>query len=169
MKNYFLITGITYLLLAACGPRQSPEERKIRDTSNPNIIFILADDMGFGDLSSYGQSTLSTPNIDHLVSQGIKFTNFYTGSTVCAPSRASLLTGLHTGHVSVRGNQPDQLLTESLTIAHLLKKEGYRTGVIGKWGVGHPPAPDDPQRNGFDYSYGYVNMWHAHNFYPEFL
>lgn len=169
MKIYFLVIGITCSLLSACGPRQDLEESETRDEPNPNIIFILADDMGFGDLGSYGQSTLTTPNIDRLASQGIKFTNFYTGSTVCAPSRASLLTGLHTGHVSVRGNQPDQLLTESMTIAHLLKGEGYQTGVIGKWGVGHPPAPDDPQRNGFDYSYGYINMWHAHNFYPEFL
>lgn len=138
-------------------------------TKAPNIIYILTDDMGFGDLGCYGQSTLATPNIDQLANQGMKFTNHYTGSTVCAPSRASLLTGLHTGHVSVRGNQPDQLLTEELTVANVLKDAGYRTGLIGKWGVGHPPAPDDPLRNGFEHAYGYINMWHAHNFYPEFL
>ena len=136
----------------------------------PNIIYVLVDDMGYGDLSSYGQQTLSTPNIDQLASEGIKLTNHYTGSTVCAPSRATLLTGLHTGHVSVRGNQPDQLLRdEDITTAEKLKEAGYYTGIIGKWGIGHPPPPNDPQRNGFDYSYGYINMWHAHNFYPEFL
>lgn len=138
--------------------------------SKPNIIYILADDLGYGDLSCYGQTTLSTPRIDQLAQEGIRLDNHYTGSTVCAPSRACLLTGQHTGHASVRGNHPDQLLkNEDITVAELLKDAGYATGMVGKWGVGHPPPPNDPQRNGFDFAYGYINMWHAHNFYPEFL
>jgi len=157
-------------LIVTCNPKQPPaeQEHSAKD-QNPNVILILADDMGFGDLSCYGQKVLSTPHIDQMAEEGIKFHNHYTGSTVCAPSRASLLTGLHTGHVSVRGNQPDQLLTEELTVGKLMQQAGYRTAIIGKWGVGHPPAPDDPKRNGFDHAYGYINMWHAHNFYPEFL
>lgn len=126
--------------------------------------------MGYGDLSCYGQTTFSTPNIDRLATDGIRFTNFYAGATVCAPSRAALLTGLHNGHNSVRGNQPfPQMLGNEPTIASLLKQEGYSTAVIGKWGVGHPQPVGDPQRCGFNYSFGYLNMWHAHNFYPEFL
>jgi arylsulfatase A-like enzyme len=137
---------------------------------NPNIVFILVDDLGYGDLSCYGQNTLSTPHIDKLAAEGISFTNFYTGSTVCAPSRASLLTGKHTGHCSVRGNHPDQLVgDDEPTIAKVMKNAGYVTGAIGKWGLGHPPPADDPYNKGFDHFYGYINMWHAHNYYPEFL
>ena len=136
----------------------------------PNIIFILADDLGYGDLSCYGQKILKTPYIDQMAAEGMLFTNHYAGSTVSAPSRASLLTGMHTGHVSVRGNAPPQLLRDDeLTLAGMLKSAGYVTGAVGKWGVGHPPPPDDPQKKGFDYFFGYINMWHAHNFYPEFL
>lgn len=161
---------VIYLLVCvyACTTNKNDKEKSL-SKGKPNIIFILADDMGFGDLSCYGQDTLRTPNIDQMAKEGIRFNNHFTGSTVCAPSRASFLTGLHTGHVSVRGNGPHQLLTENTTIAKLLRRQGYKTGIIGKWGVGHPPAPDDPKRNGFDYAYGYINMWHAHNFYPEFL
>ncbi|MEK6480715.1 arylsulfatase [Catalinimonas sp. 4WD22] len=149
----------------------SPQENETSlSKTKPNIIYILADDLGYGDLSCYGQATLSTPRIDQLAKEGMRLNNHYTGATVCAPSRASLLTGLHTGHVSVRANQSGQLLEEhEVTVAEGLKSTGYITGVIGKWGVGHPPPPDDPQRNGFDFAYGYLNMWHAHNFYPEFL
>ena len=162
LKCFLLVFG-----LIACSQKDQVPSQDIQHP--PNIILILADDLGFGDLGCYGQETLTTPNIDRLAEQGIKFFNHYTGSTVCAPSRASLLTGLHTGHVSVRGNYAGQLLTEEVTLATLLKQVGYKTSLIGKWGVGHPPEPDDPKRNGFDDAYGYINMWHAHNFYPEFL
>ena len=136
----------------------------------PNIVLILADDLGYGDIGCYGQEILTTPYIDQMAAEGMMFMNHYTGSTVCAPSRASLLTGLHTGHVSVRGNSPHQLAGDGeYTIPKALKEAGYVTGIIGKWGIGHPPPTDDPQRKGFDYSYGFINMWHAHNFFPEFL
>ena len=156
-----LVILLIIINLAGCATKE--------DYNAPNIILILADDLGYGDLSCYGQQTLSTPYIDRMAAEGMMFYNHYTGSTVCAPSRASLLTGLHTGHVSVRGNQPDQLLTETITVGSLLQGAGYKTAIVGKWGVGHPPPPDDPRQKGFDHAYGYINMWHAHNFYPEFL
>ena len=126
--------------------------------------------MGYGDLSCYGQNILSTPIIDQMASEGIRFYNHYTGSPVCGPSRASLMTGKHTGHTTVRGNAPAQLLDDNeVTLAKVMKRAGYTTGLIGKWGIGHPIPVDDAQKKGFDYSYGYLNMWHAHNFYPEFM
>lgn len=155
-------------LMVHCGTNNKTSETDV--SGLPNVILILADDMGIGDLSCYGQETISTPHIDRMAAEGMRFTNFYTGSAVCAPSRASLLTGKHTGHTSVRGNMPEQLLSDNdETIAKIMKKAGYVTGCIGKWGVGHPPPPDDPQKKGFDHFFGYINMWHAHNFYPEFL
>ena len=163
--NLGLILGLLACLLASCsGGNKNPEPGK------PNIVLIVADDLGYGDLSCYGQEILKTPNIDQMASEGIMFSNHYTGCTVCAPSRASLLTGLHSGHASVRGNGPNMiLLDEENTLGEKLKEAGYVTGAIGKWGVGHPPPDNDPERNGFDFFYGYINMWHAHNFYPEFL
>lgn len=144
-------------------------ETPARSGSGPNIIYILADDLGYGDLGCYGQSTLKTPNLDRLATEGMRFTRHYSGSTVCAPSRCVLLTGLHTGHCKVRGNGPGALGTEDLTFSTLLQKAGYRTGCFGKWGIGNPPPIDDPNRHGFDEFFGYVNMFHAHNYYPEFL
>ena len=161
------LLGIAGVLgITSCGSKNSVDAIG----SKPNIVFILVDDLGYGDLGCYGQKVLTTPNIDKMASEGIRFLNHYTGSSVCGPSRASLMTGKHTGHTSVRGNSPDQLLSDDEPIlAKMLKKAGYTTGIIGKWGIGHPPPADDPARKGFDYSYGYINMWHAHNFYPEFL
>ena len=141
-----------------------PEDNK------PNIIFILADDLGWGDLSCLGQESFQTPHLDQLASEGLLMTNFHCGSTVCAPSRAALMTGKHSGHNSVRSNQGGPVLRdEEITIAEILKKEGYATACIGKWGVGSPKDVNDPERNGIDYFYGYVDMGHAHNFFPEFL
>lgn len=153
---------LSLLLAVKSGNAAEPNRR-------PNIIYILADDLGYGDLGCYGQKTLTTPNLDRMAAEGMRFTQHYAGSTVCAPSRCVLLTGLHTGHCRVRGNGPGQLLDEDVTIAEVLKQAGYRTGCVGKWGIGNPPPLDDPQRQGFDYFYGYVNMFHAHNFYPEFI
>jgi len=137
---------------------------------SPNVILIMVDDLGYGDLGCYGQKILSTPFIDKMADEGILFTQMYAGSSVCAPSRASLMTGKHQGYASVRANRPDQLVgDEENTIAKVFKNAGYTTGAIGKWGLGHPPPPDDPFKKGFDYFYGYVDMYHAHNFFPEFL
>jgi arylsulfatase A-like enzyme len=137
--------------------------------AKPNIIFILADDLGYGDVGCYGQKQIQTPNIDRMAAEGMRFTQHYAGSTVCAPSRCVLMTGLHTGHCRVRANARILMEPEDVTVAKVLKSAGYVTGMIGKWGVGHPPPPGDPKRNGFDYFFGYLNMVHAHNYYPEFL
>ena len=159
------------LLTLSCKSEPGKTAEKQDPTPPPNIIYVLADDMGYGDLSCYGQKELQTPSIDKLAKEGMRFTQHYAGATVCAPSRASLLTGKQPGRTSVRGNKPDgQLLSEAeITLPEALKPQGYASAIIGKWGVGHPPPPDDPLRNGFDHAYGYINMWHAHNFYPEFL
>ena len=135
----------------------------------PNIIYILADDAGYGDFGCYGGTQLPTPNIDCMAQEGMRFTRHYAGCTVCAPSRCVLMSGLHTGHCRVRGNSPGLLLAEDATIAKLLQDAGYKTACIGKWGIGAPPPLTDPNDHGFDDFYGYVSMWHAHNFYPEFL
>lgn len=135
----------------------------------PNLIFIMADDLGYGDLGCFGQKLIKTPRLDQMAKEGIRLTQHYAGCTVCAPSRCSLMTGLHTGHTRVRGNNVVQLQPEDITIAQLLRDAGYRTACIGKWGVGHPPPPGAPRQAGFDYFFGYLDMWHAHNYYPPFL
>jgi len=148
----------------------APFSRALQAADRPNIIYILADDLGYGDLSCYGQKRFATPNIDRLAAEGMRFTQHYSGSSLCAPSRAAFLEGRHIGHCSVRDNEPPHLLDPSrTTLAEALKKAGYATAIIGKWGLGHPPPPDDPHRHGFDFAFGYINMWHAHNFFPEFL
>jgi len=135
----------------------------------PNIVYILLDDAGYGDLGCYGQQTLRTPHIDRLAAEGMKFTRHYAGSTVCAPSRGTLLTGLHTGHSRIRGNGPSHLPDTDLNVARLLKDAGYHTACIGKYGLGSPAPMNDPQKKGFDYFFGYVGTSHAHNFYTDFL
>ncbi|MCH8042770.1 MAG: arylsulfatase [Planctomycetes bacterium] len=138
-------------------------------TRKPNIIFIMADDLGYGDLGCYGQKQIKTPNIDRLAAEGMRFTNCYAGSTVCAPSRCVLMTGLHTGHCFIRGNGKDNLRPSDVTVAKLLKGAGYTTGLCGKWGLGHEGSTGLPTRQGFDYFYGYLDQHHAHNYYPSFL
>lgn len=141
----------------------------------PNIIYILADDLGYGDLSCYGQTRFTTPNIDTLAKQGIRFTQHYAGSTVCAPSRCSLLTGLHTGHAQIRGNKEIQpigqhpLKADTLTVSKIMKREGYTTGMFGKWGLGYPSSTGDPISQGFDRFFGYNCQRNAHTYYPDFL
>ena len=174
MKNHYFIGCAFVLALLSTGCKNASQTETVsheNQTKKPNIVFIYVDDMGYGDLSCYGQKTLKTPNIDKLASEGMLFTQHYAGSTVCGPSRASLLSGKHTGHSSVRGNSPEgQLLEDNeIIISEMLNEKGYKSAVIGKWGVGNDPKPNDPARNGFEHAYGYVNMWHAHNFYPEFL
>ncbi len=142
------------------------EESKPR---SPNIIFILADDLGYGDLGCYGQKQIQTPNIDKLAKEGLRFTQCYAGSTVCAPSRCCLMTGYHTGHARVRGNANVPLRPEDATVAEMLKKAGYATGLSGKWGLGEAESTGVPTKKGFDSFFGYLNQHHAHNYWPDFL
>jgi len=147
----------------------------------PNIIFILADDLGYRELGCYGQEIILTPNVDQLAGEGMRFTQFYSGSTVCAPSRCVLLTGKHTGHAYVRDNyelggwldedEGGQLALPggTTTLATLLKERGYTTGVIGKWGLGGPGSEGVPTKQGFDFFYGYLCQKQAHNYYPTHL
>ncbi len=140
----------------------------------PNIIYIIADDLGYGDLGVYGQEKFATPNIDRLAKEGMLFTQHYAGSTVCAPSRSVLMTGFHTGHTPVRGNRGVNggqfpLPAETLTVAKLLQQAGYATGAFGKWGLGYPGSPGDPMKQGFDEFFGYNSQTIAHNYYPREL
>ena len=135
----------------------------------PNIIFILSDDLGYGELGCYGQKRIRTPNLDRMASEGIRFTDCYAGSTVCAPSRCTLMTGFHTGHARIRGNDPLPLRPEDLTVAEILKSAGYTTALIGKWGLGEAGTSGVPTKKGFDTFFGYLNQVHAHNYYPDFL
>jgi arylsulfatase A-like enzyme len=160
-----LSAGFVSLSSGCAGASRISASQKKR----PNIIFILADDLGYGDLGCYGQKEIATPNIDRMAAEGIRFTNHYAGSTVCAPSRCALMTGLHTGHCLVRGNARVPLRPSDVTIAELLKQAGYTTGIIGKWGLGEAATTGVPNKKGFDYWFGYLNQKHAHNYYPEFL
>ncbi len=135
----------------------------------PNIIFILADDLGYGDLGCYGQQKIKTPNLDKMAAQGMLFKQAYAGSTVCAPSRCCLMTGKNTGHCLIRGNKNVPLTKSELTIATLLKMAGYVTGLVGKWGLGEPETSGVPTRQGFDSFFGFLNQTHAHNYYPDYL
>lgn len=162
-----IILFISIFLSAGCDRQTS--------TRKPNIIYILSDDLGYGDLGCYGQKRIRTPNIDEMAREGIRFTDHYAGSTVCAPSRCSLMTGLHTGHTFVRGNYRVEPMGQipipdaTKTVAEYLKQAGYATALIGKWGLGGPDTEGIPRRQGFDYFYGYLCQRHAHNYYPEFL
>ncbi len=136
----------------------------------PNIVLIMADDLGYGDLGCYGQKQIRTPNIDRLAAEGLRFTDAYSGCTVCAPSRSVLMTGYHMGHTSIRGNTGGQSLAESdVTMAMVLKQAGYATGGYGKWGLGDRGTPGAPPKKGFDEFFGYLHQVHAHNYYPKVL
>lgn len=135
----------------------------------PNVIFILADDLGYGDLGCYGQKQIRTPHLDRMASQGLRCTDFYAGSTVCAPSRCTLMTGYHTGHARIRGNALLPLQPEDVTLAEVLKSAGYATALVGKWGLGEAGSKGVPTKKGFDEFFGYLNQAHAHNYYPDFL
>lgn len=147
--------------------------------SLPNIIFILCDDIGYGDLGCYGQKVIPTPRLDQLAAESMRFTQCYTGSSICAPSRSVLMTGLHSGHTRVRDNMGivggvgDQkrvpLEPEDFTVAEMLKEVGYTTGITGKWGLGEPDTTGVPTRKGFDEWFGYLNQRNAHSYYPPFL
>ncbi|MCY2985033.1 MAG: arylsulfatase [Planctomycetota bacterium] len=145
--------------------------------AKPNLIWIMADDLGYGDLGCYGQKVISTPNLDQMAREGLRFTHFYAGATVCAPSRSVLMTGLHHGHTRVRGNAGKQnpraqaLRPDDVTVAKVLQQAGYRTALVGKWGLGDAGEADTglPRKQGFDEFFGYLNQSHAHNHFPAFL
>jgi arylsulfatase A len=143
--------------------------------NRPNIIFILADDLGYGDVGFKGQKLIKTPNIDRLAKEGMIFNQFYAGTSVCAPSRSSLLTGQHTGHTYIRGNKSVEpegqypIADSVLTVAEILKKAGYATGAFGKWGLGPVGSEGDPNKQGFDRFYGYNCQSLAHRYYPNHL
>jgi len=161
----YAIAALAVLLgisLSAQRPQPAPSSR-------PNIVLIQADDLGYGDLSAYGQAQFTTPALDRLAAQGIRFTEYYAGSTVCAPSRSALMTGLHTGHTFIRGNGEFPLRAEDRTMAMALREAGYRTAVIGKWGLGRPGTTGQPDKKGFEYSFGFLDHRHAHRQFTDHL
>src|SRR5499433_835080 len=174
LKSILLPVLVSLLCLSA---RAVSSPRNVAGR-HPNIIMILADDLGYGDLGCYGQKMIKTPNLDRMAREGVRFTSFYAGSPVCAPSRCSLITGLHQGHAYIRGNStlvpvPGQsgqaatrlaLRQQDVTVAEVLKAAGYATGLIGKWGLGEPETSGVPNRKGFDHFFGYLNQNHAHNY-----
>src|SRR5436305_680413 len=148
MKRRLLVALLAALSLPAFAGTAHAQAQQPR---KPNVIFILADDLGYGDLGCYGQQKIKTPHLDRLAKQGLRFTQFYAGSTVCAPSRCALMTGLHTGHGRVRGNALVPLRPQDTTVATLLRGFGYVTALIGKWGLGEPGTTGVPTKQGFDY------------------
>ena len=174
MNRLAFLAIFFFLLLSYTGCKEKETE-----TKTPNIIFIMADDLGWGELGCYGQQIIQTPNIDRIAEEGIKFTQFYSGLPVCAPSRSVLMTGLHTGHTYVRDNYEVKggdgflgqmpLADSVVTVAELLKEAGYTTAAIGKWGLGRVGSSGDPNRQGFDLFFGYNCQRQAHNHYPRYL
>ncbi len=166
--KYIVIVIFLLFMFTSCSIKEEVPTR-------PNIIYIMADDLGYSEVGCYGQESIQTPNIDKLASEGMKFTQHYSGSPVCAPARSVLMTGLHTGHTPSRGNMEVDpygqfpLPGETTTIAELLKKAGYRTAMYGKWGLGVENTTGDPNLQGFDDFYGYYCQVHAHNSFPEYL
>lgn len=154
---------VLVLLTASCNNRNI-------QTDKPNIIFIMADDLGYGHLGCYGQQFIQTPNLDKLASEGIKFKQAYSGCSLCAPARSTLMTGTHSGHTSVRGNGGGVSLQKNdVTVAEILKQAGYATGIFGKWGLGEEGTVGVPTKKGFDQFFGYLHQLHAQFYYPEFL
>ena len=174
MANTLRIS-LLYLLVALAGCQPESSEK----SNSPNVIFIMADDLGYADLGSYGQKVIKTPHIDALANRGVRFTQCYSGSPVCAPSRSTLMTGQHTGHTTVRGNSSPlnksdpqgrvPLEDEDYTMAEAFKAAGYVTGMTGKWGLGEPGTLGIPTRQGFDQWFGYLNQRRAHHYYTEYL
>lgn len=175
-RHSFARRGSLFLLLTLAivpsfiSPGRSAHVRSA-EGKPPNIIFILTDDLGYGDLGCYGQRMIQTPNLDRLAAEGIRFTDSYTGNAVCAPARCSLMTGLHMGHAYIRNNSspPDTpLRPEDTTVAQELKAAGYATGMVGKWGLGNATTSGSPNRKGFDYAYGFLEHSEA-TYYPTTL
>lgn len=176
MNKTLSFLPIIILVLFSCQNKSKKSVTSDKfETTSPNIVYILADDLGYGDLSCYGQTNFSTPNIDKLAESGIKFTQHYSGCTVCAPSRSALMTGQHTGHTFIRGNKEIQpegqypLEAKALTMAEVLQEAGYVTGAFGKWGLGFPGSEGDPNNQGFDEFFGFNCQRMGHNYYPYHL
>ncbi len=171
MKKFSCLISLLLLVLFSCQMKNG----KNTTPSKPNIVYILADDLGYGDLSCYGQTHFQTPNLDKMAAEGMMFTQHYAGTTVCAPSRSSLMTGQHTGHTPIRGNkgwEPEgqwPLPAEAFTMAEMLKEAGYVTGAFGKWGLGFINTEGDPNKQGIDEFYGFNCQSLAHNYYPGHL
>ncbi|MEJ7768074.1 MAG: sulfatase-like hydrolase/transferase [Chitinophagaceae bacterium] len=163
-KNFLLFVILLISISVAFHPvNKNQFTPVVKDKpKKPNIIFILADDLGYGDLGSYGQQKIKTPNLDKMAKTGMRFTQFYAGSTVCAPSRASLMTGKHTGHSYIRGNGEVPLRQTDTILPQLLKKQGYVTGLVGKWGLGLKGTTGEPERKGWDYCTGYLHHQEGH-------
>jgi arylsulfatase A len=165
---------VAFCVCAILAPHNHEEAGAVQTAPPPNVLLIQADDLGYGDLSAYGQARFQTPALDRLAREGIRFTQYYAGSTVCAPSRTTLMTGMHTGHAWIRGNggMPDgdvPLRPEDVTIAEVLRDVGYRTAIIGKWGLGQPGTSGQPDRQGFDHSFGFLDHRHAHRQFTDHL
>jgi arylsulfatase A len=160
-----LLIIVLYILAFISAPAQQ----------RPNIIFIMADDLGYGDIEPYGQKIIKTPHLNRMAREGLRFTQHYAGTAVCAPSRYALMTGKHTGRSEIRANRQTDtygqqpLSASAVTVAEVMKKAGYKTGLIGKWGLGEPGTSGDPLKQGFDFYYGYTDQVLAHNHYPQFL
>jgi arylsulfatase A-like enzyme len=178
MKRYalYVILALSCLLpvkQTIADKKQNMFESRLKNAGKTNIVFILADDMSYYDMSGLGQKHFDTPNLDELMHEGLFFHQAYSGSPECAPSRGSLLTGMHMGHCRIRCNRSfrgqDHLEAEDVTIAEVLKQAGYATGMFGKWGVGIPGTPGTPDKQGFDYSIGYYDQLRAHGFFPNYL
>ncbi len=169
-NHRLLVPGVLVALASCSGESRMPEHTRL-----PNIIFILADDLGYGDVGFQGQEKFSTPNIDRLASEGLVFTRHYSGSTVCAPSRSSLMTGQHTGQTYIRGNREHQpegqepLPADTHTVAKILQQQGYVTGAFGKWGLGFPGSEGEPNKQGFDRFFGFNCQRLGHHYYPYYL
>ncbi|TGV01865.1 arylsulfatase [Flavivirga rizhaonensis] len=166
-KSYVLFVLIT--ILSCSNHKNVLKTSLLHKNKKPNIIYILADDLGYGDVGIYGQTKIKTPIIDKLAKGGLRFTDHYSGQTVCSPSRCALMTGKHMGNASVTRN--GQLLDpDDVTIAELLKSRGYKTGIIGKWGLSEGVTSENsPNQQGFDHYFGFDNQGFAHFYYPEYL
>jgi arylsulfatase A len=169
------LPGAAIMLGILSGACSSPSASTSPTPEKPNIIYILADDLGYGDLGSNGQKNILTPNLDRMAEEGMRFTQHYAGSTVCAPSRAVLMTGLHTGHAPIRGNREIMPIGQyplqygTVTFPKILQEAGYVTGAFGKWGLGPPDSEGSPALQGFDRFFGFLCQRRSHFFYPEFL
>lgn len=168
-----LMTGtfLSSIVFFSCSQSNNANQKPtLENSSKPNIIYIMADDLGYGHLGCYGQKLIHTPNIDKLAEEGMKFTQAYSGCSLSAPARSTLMTGTHSGHTSVRGNGGGVALQEDdITVAEVLKQAGYVTGIFGKWGLGEEGTEGVPNKQGFDEFFGYLHQLHAQFYYPEFL